>query len=64
VQVANNYGIGFLNPPNARKAIRIFATALEVFPQYSNAHYNKALAHFLLVRAPTRRTGRLTRVYC
>lgn len=50
--MCNNYGIGFLNVKHGHKAIRIFTEALNEFPEYANAHYNKALAHFLLVPPP------------
>jgi hypothetical protein len=49
-QVINNHAISLLNVHTAKTARDILSVATEIFPEYSNGHYNRGLAHFLLVR--------------
>ena len=47
--MVNNFAIGKLSVPEAADSVRIIQVALDVYPEYSNAHYNRGLGFYLLV---------------
>lgn len=49
-KVLNNYALHMLNPQHAGSVVGLLEKAIDLYPAYSNGHYNKGLAHYFLVR--------------
>lgn len=47
-KVLNNYALHMLNAQHAGEVVDLLDQAIDIYPAYSNGHYNKGLAHHLL----------------